>query len=99
MKFFFQKIKQFLDNSPEGVILFSLGSNIRSDSLSDSKKEILLEAFSRLPYKILWKWDSENLPKNPENVMVSKWLPQSDVLSKQKRKFIVRKMSILTEFL
>ncbi|XP_044737022.1 UDP-glycosyltransferase UGT5-like [Chrysoperla carnea] len=74
-------VKEFLDNAKEGAIFFSMGSNIRSDILDKSKREALLNAFAQLPYKILWKFESDNLPGKPDNVMIHKWLPQPDVLN------------------
>lgn len=45
-------------------------------------KKTIMEAFSELPFKILWKFESDDLPGKPENVKIAKWLPQQDVLSK-----------------
>lgn len=42
--------------------------------------KVILSAFKKLPYQVLWKWESENLEGKPENVKVRKWLPQPDVL-------------------
>ena len=30
---------------------------------------------------MLWKWEDDNLPGKPDNVMIGKWLPQDDVLA------------------
>ncbi|VEN49759.1 unnamed protein product [Callosobruchus maculatus] len=74
-------LKQFLDNAKEGVIYFSLGSNVLSAGLSENLKKVLMEAFSELPYKILWKFEDDKLPGKPKNVEIRKWLPQQDVLA------------------
>lgn len=39
-----------------------------------------MDVFARLPYKILWKYEVEELPNKPSNVEIRKWLPQQDVL-------------------
>lgn len=44
--------------------------------------KIFTNVFSKLPYDIVWKWDNDELPGRPKNVEISKWLPQSDLLSK-----------------
>jgi glucuronosyltransferase len=62
------------------VIYFSLGSNTRSDHLPEQKRLAFLEAFSELPQKVLWKWESDVLPGQPSNVKLGKWLPQQDIL-------------------
>lgn len=62
------------------MIYFSLGSNIKSKFLDVSKRKIINEVFSELPYDILWKFEDEELEGKPPNVKISKWLPQQDVL-------------------
>ncbi|XP_066998948.2 UDP-glucosyltransferase 2 [Anabrus simplex] len=76
-----QKIKQFIDEAKEGVIYFSMGSNVRSDRLPKTKIAAILEAFSEIPQRVIWKWESDSLPGQPANVMVAKWLPQQDILA------------------
>ncbi|XP_068083108.1 UDP-glucosyltransferase 2 isoform X2 [Anabrus simplex] len=76
-----ENIQSFLDGAKHGVIYFSLGSNIRSDQLPPEKVKEILEAFSEIPQRILWKWESDSLPGKPSNVMVKKWLPQQDILA------------------
>lgn len=41
---------------------------------------MFIEAFSELPQKVLWKWESDTIPGKPPNVRVQKWLPQQDIL-------------------
>nr|CAD7606441.1 unnamed protein product [Timema genevievae] len=75
-----KNLKTFLDGAKNGAILFTLGTNVRSDQLPPETRKALLDAFSELPQRILWKFETEDLPGKPDNVMISKWLPQSDVL-------------------
>ncbi|XP_049856470.1 UDP-glucosyltransferase 2-like isoform X2 [Schistocerca gregaria] len=74
-------IKKFLDEAEDGVIYFSLGSNVRSNAMPDWKRQAFIEAFRELPQKVLWKWENDSLPGQPDNLMVSKWLPQQDILA------------------
>lgn len=69
-----------MDSATDGAILFSMGSNIKSSQLSAEKRSALLRTFSKIKQKILWKFE-EDLPNKPANVMISKWLPQDDVLA------------------
>lgn len=71
-----------MDNSKNGIIYFSLGTNYKSKDLTDGTKEILISVFSELPYDILWKFEAEDLEGKPPNVRISKWLPQQDILRK-----------------
>lgn len=73
-------LKNFLDEAEEGVVLFSLGSNFQSVDLPQDKRNAILKSFSKFPQKFLWKFEEEGLGV-PENVKVSKWLPQRGILS------------------
>ncbi|CAG9862481.1 unnamed protein product [Phyllotreta striolata] len=75
------ELKSFLDEAKEGVIYFSLGSNVQSVNIPDGVRDTLIAAFAELPYKILWKFESDDLPNKPENVFIKKWLPQNDLLA------------------
>jgi len=77
---YFQDLQEFLDKAKDGVIYFSLGTNVRSDHMPEEKMRAFREAFSELPQKILWKWESDILPGQPANVKFWKWLPQQDIL-------------------
>lgn len=75
-----QEVKEFLDNSPDGVIYMSLGSNVKSSSMTDYKRQQFLKAFEKRKEKVLWKWETDVLPGKPDNVKLGKWFPQSDLL-------------------
>lgn len=75
-----QDIQEFLDNASEGVIYFSLGSNINSHQLPVSLKRVFVNTFRELPYKVLWKFYDSNVTSFPDNVKTAKWLPQQDIL-------------------
>ena len=72
-------MEEFMEGAGEnGVIYFSLGSFIKTKYLPEKYKLILIEAFQRIPQRILWKYDDEDI-KLP-NVMVKSWMPQQDIL-------------------
>ncbi|KAK9878975.1 hypothetical protein WA026_003794 [Henosepilachna vigintioctopunctata] len=73
-------LKSFLDSSTDGVIYFSLGTNVKSNLLDGRILKILIETFSELSYKVLWKFENDEMLNKPENVFIRKWLPQSDIL-------------------
>nr|CAD7260419.1 unnamed protein product [Timema shepardi] len=75
-----QDLQKFMDDAKEGVVYFSLGSNLQSSALPEYRKEAFLKAFSKLKQKVLWKFEADNLPGQPANVKIQKWLPQSDIL-------------------
>ncbi|KAK5639952.1 hypothetical protein RI129_010763 [Pyrocoelia pectoralis] len=82
-------LKIVLDSASVGVIYFSLGTNVKTKLLSKQVKDILLSVFSELPYTILWKLEDEDLPNSPDNVIVSKWFPQSSVLKHPNTKLFI----------
>jgi glucuronosyltransferase len=72
-------LENFIEGAKAGVIYFSLGSLVRSETFHEEKLRAFLDAFSELPQRVLWKAD--NISGLPTNVMTSKWLPQFDILS------------------
>lgn len=63
------------------MIYFSLGSNIKSTHIDPEKRKYILEAFSELPYKVIWKFEGDKLENKSDNIKISKWLPQQDLLA------------------
>ena len=58
-----------------------MGSIIQAVNWPVEKREALIQAFGKIKQKVLWKYENETLPNKPENVMISKWIPQRDVLA------------------
>ncbi|KAK5648765.1 hypothetical protein RI129_003657 [Pyrocoelia pectoralis] len=81
-------LKTIVDNAKEGLIIFTLGSYLRSDQMSISKRTAILNAFAKLPQTIFWKFESE-IDDLPKNVIVRKWLPQNDILGSPKTKLLI----------
>ncbi|XP_025834232.1 uncharacterized protein LOC108744101 [Agrilus planipennis] len=76
-----EDLKKELDDAIQGVIYFSLGSNVKSVNLTSRLKGVIASALSELPYKVLWKWESDHFPGKPNNVVIRQWLPQEGVLA------------------
>ncbi|KAM8714200.1 hypothetical protein ACLKA7_014355 [Drosophila subpalustris] len=76
-----KKLQIFLDGAKHGAIYFSLGSQVRSADLPPEKLKIFLDVFGSLKQRILWKFEDDKLANLPANVMVQKWMPQSDILA------------------
>ncbi|KAJ8923421.1 hypothetical protein NQ315_001979 [Exocentrus adspersus] len=74
-------LQQFLDGAKEGFIYFSLGSNVKSKDLKKETLTAIIEALRQLPYKVLWKFEADELPGKPDNVKLIKWTPQQSVLA------------------
>lgn len=53
------------------------------------RQQIFNRVLGRLQQQVLWKWDFEEMDGTPENVMLSKWLPQQDILAHPNLKLFV----------
>lgn len=70
---------EFLGNATEGFIYMSLGCNMKSNILPSNVQEAIHNTFLKLPYKVLWKYESDNIPKSSK-IFTSKWISQQSVL-------------------
>lgn len=57
-----------------------MGSLLRSKTFPEDKRNAFLYAFSKIPQRVLWKWEDDTLQGRPSNVLINKWLPQRDIL-------------------
>ncbi|KAJ3662531.1 hypothetical protein Zmor_006876 [Zophobas morio] len=80
-------VQKFLNDAKTGAIYFSLGTNVKSRDLSAKTQLVFLEAFSELPYKVLWKF--ENNISTASNVMIKDWLPQQQILGHPNMKLFI----------
>ncbi|CAH0559936.1 unnamed protein product [Brassicogethes aeneus] len=87
-------LKASLDNAQQGVIYFSLGTNMKSNSLPKEKTKLFLDAFAELPYKVIWKFETDDISDLPKNVEVWKWLPQQDLLGHKNIKLFITQAGI-----
>jgi glucuronosyltransferase len=88
-------IQQYLDNANRGAILFSLGSNLRSSDLSSETVQGIFNAFARIEQKVLWKFEADLLNK-PDNVYISKWFKQRDILAHPNVKLFITHGGLLS---
>lgn len=50
-------------------------------AMPDELLQAFIKVFTKLPQKIIMKWEIDELPSNmPINVMTTKWLPQQDLI-------------------
>ncbi|XP_036142561.1 UDP-glycosyltransferase UGT5 isoform X3 [Monomorium pharaonis] len=74
-------VAEFLDNAYEGVLYFNLGSMIKMNSMPQEKLNAILNVIGSISRKVLWKWETDELPRKLNNVMFKTWLPQFDVMN------------------
>lgn len=82
-------IQKFMDEAEHGIIYFSLGAFVRSANIPKGKMETILKVFGSLKQRVLWKFEIDEKPELPANVMMQKWLPQSDILGHHNVKLFI----------
>nr|XP_023012471.1 UDP-glucuronosyltransferase 2C1-like isoform X1 [Leptinotarsa decemlineata] len=89
-------LQEFCENATDGVIYFSMGSNLKPSDMNQESKQALLSALGKLKQKVLWKWDEDHLPGKPENVKIGKWFPQQDILAHPNVKLFITHGGLLS---
>ncbi|XP_045506846.1 UDP-glucosyltransferase 2-like [Colias croceus] len=84
-----KEFKTVLDSSKNGVIYISFGSNAKSSLLPPEKIAVMTNVLSKLPYDVIWKWETDELPGKSNNIKIYKWLPQVDILKHPKIKLFI----------
>ena len=73
-------ISQFVDVAQKGIILMTFGS--MASSFPVHMVEKFSSAFRRLDgYGVIWRLNNKDDVELPDNVMISQWLPQNDILA------------------
>ncbi|XP_037038185.1 UDP-glycosyltransferase UGT4-like isoform X2 [Bradysia coprophila] len=89
-------LQKLMDESLHGVIYFSLGSNIKSKHIPADQQIEILNVFRKLKQTVLWKWDGQLADKKPNNVHVSAWYPQDDLLAHPNMKLFITHGGLLS---
>ncbi|NP_001243958.1 UDP-glycosyltransferase UGT33K1 isoform X1 [Bombyx mori] len=82
-------LKSYMDSSRKGIIYISFGTNVLTSLLPKDKVNVLFRAISVLPHNVILKWDADKMPGLPENVLMGKWFPQSDLLKHRNVKLFI----------
>ncbi|XP_022209805.2 UDP-glucosyltransferase 2 [Drosophila obscura] len=91
-----EDIAEFIDGAQHGVIYFSMGTNVRSKDLPAATRDILLKTFAKLKQRVLWKFEDDQLPGKPANVLIKKWYPQPDILAQPKVRLFITHGGLLS---
>uniref|UniRef100_A0A2H8TKY0 UDP-glucuronosyltransferase n=1 Tax=Melanaphis sacchari TaxID=742174 RepID=A0A2H8TKY0_9HEMI len=82
-------IEQYINDSPNGVIFFTLGSVILLETAPAYLQKAFVEGLREIPQRVLWKYDVPNIENLPLNVKVGKWFPQRDILEHKNVKLFI----------
>ncbi|KAL7633305.1 UNVERIFIED_CONTAM: hypothetical protein RMT77_016410 [Armadillidium vulgare] len=84
-----KELADFVEGSGDaGVIYFSIGSIAKSANIPPETKDMFIEAFKRIPQRVIWKYEETDL-KIPPNVFIRPWMPQQDILGHPKTKVFI----------
>lgn len=50
--------------------------------MQESALRAFCDVFAELPQRVLWKWETMDMPGKPQNVKIVQWAPQRDILGK-----------------
>ncbi|XP_070498753.1 UDP-glucosyltransferase 2-like [Chironomus tepperi] len=93
------ELKEFLDNSTNGVIIKALGSTVNTKSLGIENIKKFLDIFSKTKMNVLWKLDEiEEGLEIPSNVKIVSWLPLADALAHPNVKLLIFHGGIFTAY-
>ncbi|XP_066945878.1 UDP-glucosyltransferase 2-like [Macrobrachium rosenbergii] len=82
-------LEEFAESSgDDGILYFSLGSIAKARDIPLQNKLMFLEAFRRVPQKVIWKYEGDDLDL-PPNVITRSWLPQQDILGHPKTRLFI----------
>uniref|UniRef100_A0A0A9WC55 UDP-glucuronosyltransferase 2B31 n=2 Tax=Lygus hesperus TaxID=30085 RepID=A0A0A9WC55_LYGHE len=87
-----EDLKSFMDNADEGIVYFSLGSNVNMSIITDGGRKLpgFLGAFKALKQKVLFKWSGSTLPKvNDPKIWIREWFPQRAILQHKNTRVFV----------
>lgn len=92
-----EKIRKFVETSEKGAVLFSLGTNVRSEFMTLDKKKAFIAAFAKFPdFHFVWKYESDLDLQLPKNVMIQPWVKQNDILAHPKTKAFISHCGLLS---
>lgn len=78
-----KELEEIYSKAKQGNIIFSLGTNVKSEDLGMERLQGIIGALKEFPeYNFIWKIDLKDLNLEiPKNVYIMKWLPQNDLLA------------------
>jgi glucuronosyltransferase len=94
-----EDLQKICDEAKDGFILFSLGTNVRSEHLGNERIQKIIETFRKFPnYRFLWKFEAAEKLANelPNNVFIRPWMPQSDLLAHPNIKLFISHSGLLS---
>lgn len=76
---------KFVDSSKNGIVIVSFGSVV--SSLPKDHLDKMGEAFKQIKYDVIWKQNDASY--SSKNVLLTKWMPQNDLLGHPKTRLFI----------
>lgn len=97
---YLQDLEDFIAGGGDfGFIYVSMGSSVKASNMPDNLRQLLVNTFAKLPYRVLWKYEASiNQNDLPPNVKISRWLPQQDLLGHKKLRAFITHGGLLSMF-
>jgi len=90
-------VRRFVEGAERGAILVTFGSSL--STLPETFVEKFASAFRRLDgYRVVWRLNNRDDVELSRNVMISRWLPQNNLLSHPSVKLFITHCGINGQF-
>ncbi|CAB0020943.1 unnamed protein product [Nesidiocoris tenuis] len=74
-------LQEFMDGAPNGVIYFSLGTNLNAKAIMENGLyDVFINTFKRFDRRVMWKANDGMKLYNDHQIKMQTWYPQQDVL-------------------
>ncbi|KAM7353784.1 UDP-glycosyltransferase UGT5-like [Cochliomyia hominivorax] len=70
------EVSSFLSSSDKDILFISWGSMIKASTLEQEKLQAILNVLIKMDVKVIWKWETDEVPINSEQFLFIKWAPQ-----------------------
>ena len=90
------ELEEFVIGAEHGVIMASFGS--LGPNLPKYISDRLMEAFSRVPQRVIWSYPHDAPSETPENVRMLSWIPQNDLLGHNNTKLFITHCGANSQF-
>ncbi|XP_001990567.2 UDP-glycosyltransferase UGT5 isoform X1 [Drosophila grimshawi] len=90
------ELEQFIEEAQHGVIVMSLGPEIKSKDLPAEKLRIIVDTFEALPQRIIWKFEGNVRPNVSSSIYMSEWLPQQEIVAHPNCRLLISHGGILS---
>ncbi|XP_022209464.2 UDP-glycosyltransferase UGT5-like [Drosophila obscura] len=91
-----EELQRFLDEAEHGVIYFSMGKEILVRFLPETMQQLLVQTFSKLKQRIVWKREVETSGNRSHNIYTIHKPPQRQVLGHPNVKLFITNGGLLS---